>query len=246
MKSNQAKKRVKTRRPEMHISNSVRESNINFLVVVNLNLLYTVGENVDLCFCEFSCADPLLEEQVKLGESATAGLRYTEVSVNDAQEATASPEESGVVAPCPSAGVEHVRSQNTAHNADDVVKVTSEDDGLDLEAASGDLGDEGVADGTDGQLVTQGPDQHHGAGCERCRVLVSLGDESEEAHDEKHGAETAKTDQVESATTDSNAHEEPSAEHTSHVDTVLSNGEVHGLAGVESSLLEEIGRVTRE
>lgn len=99
MKSNQAKKRVKTRRPEMHISNSIRESNINFLVVVNLNLLYTVGENVDLCFCEFSCADPLLKEQVKLGESATAGLRYTEVSVNDAQEATASPEESGVVAP---------------------------------------------------------------------------------------------------------------------------------------------------
>jgi len=32
--------RVKTRRPEMQVSNSIRKSNINFFVVVNFNLLF--------------------------------------------------------------------------------------------------------------------------------------------------------------------------------------------------------------
>jgi len=75
---------------------------------------------------------------------------------------------------------------------------------------------------------------------------VSVGNESEEAHDEEHGTEATETDQVESSATDTNAHQEPCAEYTSHVDTVLSNCEIHSLAGIETGLFKEISRVTRE
>ena len=206
---------------------------------MDLNLLYVLGEHVDLGLCELSCADLLFEEHVKLGESATAGLRYTEVGVDDAQEATAGPEETGVVAPGPCAWVEHVGSQHTADNANNVVQVASKNDGLDLQAAGRDFGDEGVADSSNRQLVAQSPDQHHRAGSERCRILVGVGNKSEEAHDEKHGAEATETNQVESSATNADAHQEPRAEHTSHVDAVLSNCEIHSLAGVEASRLQQ-------
>jgi hypothetical protein len=49
--SNQAKKQKNASKHadlRCMVSDSVRKSNINFLVVVNLNLLYTVGKHVDL------------------------------------------------------------------------------------------------------------------------------------------------------------------------------------------------------
>jgi hypothetical protein len=222
------------------------KSNINFLVVVNINLLYAFSKDVDFGFGKFSRTNLLLKQQIELGESTTSGLGYTEVRVDDAKRTHSSPEETGKVAPVPSAGVEHVWRQDAADNANNVVQVASENNSLDLQAAGGDFGDKRVADGTDRQLVAQCPDQHHGTSCERGRILVSSRDKSEEAHDEKHGAEEAETDQVEGSTANSNAHEEPSAKHTGHVDAVLSNGKVHSLARVKTSLLQEISRVAGE
>lgn len=71
-------------------------------------------------------------------------------------------------------------------------------------------------------------------------------DETEETHDEEHSAETAETVQVERSTTDTAGHEEPSTEYTSHVDSVLSHGEIECLVCWYTGLLQEVSRVTRE
>lgn len=65
-------------------------------------------EYIDFGGGELACGDALLEQQVQLGEGAALGLGQAEVGVDYAEEAGAGPEESGVVAPVPGAGVKHV------------------------------------------------------------------------------------------------------------------------------------------
>lgn len=71
-------------------------------------------------------------------------------------------------------------------------------------------------------------------------------DETEEAEDEEHGAETAEAVEVERTSTDAEGHEEPRAKDTGHVDAVLTEGEVVGFVIWEAGLLEEIGGVSGE
>ncbi len=79
------------------------------------------------------------------------------------RDVRATPEETGVILPVPSARVQHVGSEDVADDRDDVVEVSAEDDGLDLKSSGGKLGNEGVGDGADGELVEESPDKHETA-----------------------------------------------------------------------------------
>lgn len=138
-------------------------------------MLHGLVKHIDLGLGELARTDPSLEEEVEFGKRPSIRLRDPEERVYDAKEADAAPEEAGIVAPIPCAGVQHVRGQDTADDGDDVVQVAAEHDRLDLKAAGGELGDKGVGDRADGQLVEERPYDHHGAGCQGGLGFVLLG-----------------------------------------------------------------------
>ncbi|KAJ8108978.1 hypothetical protein OPT61_g7795 [Boeremia exigua] len=203
-------------------------------------------KHIDLRARKLARRDVLLEQQIELREAAALGLRQPEERVDDAEEARARPEETGVVAPVPFAGVEHVRREHRRQDADDVVQVAAQHDRLDRQPARRQLGHERVAHRADRELVEQGPHQHHHAGRHGACLALARRDEAEEAHDEEHGAETAETVEVERSSSDTALHQEPRAEDTAHVDAVLAHGEVVGSRWVESGLLQEVRRVSGE
>lgn len=201
-------------------------------------------KDVDLGGGELPRADPAFEQQVQLGEGAAGGLGDPEVGVDDAQEADAGPEEAGVVFPVPLPRVQHVGGQDGTDDADDVVEVPAQDHGLDLEAAGGELGHQGITDGPHGELVTQRPDQHDGPRGEGGLFPVGLGDDAQEPEDQEHGKEAAEAPEVQGPSPDAARHEEPGPKHPRHVDAVLAQGEVVRRRRVEAGLLEEVGRVS--
>ena len=105
---------------------------------------------------ELAGRDPVGEEDVQLAVGTALGLREAEEGPHDAEEVEAEPEEAGLRPPAPGAGVQHVGRPDVVDDADDVVGVAGEDDGLGAEAGGGQLGDEGVADGADGEVVCGG------------------------------------------------------------------------------------------
>jgi hypothetical protein len=82
-------------------------------------------EDVDFSRRELASRNLLLEQEIELGESAASGLRHSVVGVNDAEAANTSPEETSIVTPIPSSGVQHVRREHRAHYADDIVEVAA-------------------------------------------------------------------------------------------------------------------------
>lgn len=92
----------------------------NSIVLVQNLLVDGFVEYVHLCGSKVSRANALLEEHVDFSKSSAAGLRESEVGVDDAAEADSAPKESGVVAPVPSGGIQHVRRQNVCDYAHDV------------------------------------------------------------------------------------------------------------------------------
>ena len=190
--------------------------------------------------------DAALKEQIEFRKGATARLRHAEVGVNDAQKADAPPEEARIVAPVPLARVQHVRGQDAADDTNHVVKVATEHDRLDLQATSGELSHEGVANSSHGQLVEKGPRKHQRSGGHRRLITVGIRDQTEEAHDQEHGAQSTQAVQIEGATANAEGHQEPGSKDTHHVDTVLAHCKVIGIGRVQTGLLQKVGRVVRE
>lgn len=134
---------------------------LHLLLIPPHNLLiqpHLIFKNIHLGARKIPRANPPLKQQIQFRKTASTGLGNPEIRIDDTEEADARPEEAGEVGPVPASGVEHVWREHGADDADDVVEVAAEDDGLDLEAAGGDLSDEGVADCADGELVEEGPD----------------------------------------------------------------------------------------
>ena len=76
----------------------------------------------------------------------------------DAQDVHTDEEEGSLWAEIPFNGRKHARNEDVVDDTDDVVGVSSEDDGLGTETSGGDLSDEAVADGSYGELVEEGED----------------------------------------------------------------------------------------
>lgn len=69
---------------------------------------------------------------------------------------------------------------------------------------------------------------------------MSFRDQTEEAEDEEHGAETAEAVEVERSSADSNSHQCPGSEDAGHIDAVLAEGEVVRFVVGEAGLFEEV------
>jgi len=65
----------------------------------------------------------------------------------------------------PCSGVEHVWDQDAKHDTANIVEVSGEDDSLLSESGRWHLGDERVADWTDGEIVNTREDKDHRTAC---------------------------------------------------------------------------------
>lgn len=68
--------------------------------------------------------------------------------------------------------------------SENLLAVAGEYDSLDLQTARRQLSYKGVADGADGELVEEGPDDHDAACGEGAFAAVGFGDETQESEDE--------------------------------------------------------------
>ena len=108
---------------------------VQFFLILIHNLLiqpHLILKNIHIRTRKFPSRHAPLKQQIQLGETPSTRFRNPEIRVNDTEEADSSPEEAGEVRPVPVTGVEHVGCEHGADDADDVVKVAAEDDGLDL------------------------------------------------------------------------------------------------------------------
>ena len=103
--------------------------------------------------------DTALKHDVQLSISPALGLGKAEKGPDETAGAETGPEEAGLASPVPGGGVEHVGEDDAVDDAEDVVEVAGEDDGLDAETGGREFGHERVADGADGGVVEEGVDQ---------------------------------------------------------------------------------------
>ena len=150
--------------------------------------------------------------------------------------------EASVVAPVPSSRIQHVRGQNRADNSDDDVQIAAQHHSLDLQPPGRNLRDERVADGSYCQLVDQCPENHHGSCSETGGLTIR--DETEEAHDEEHGAEAHQAVEVEGSTAYAESHQAPGTDDADHVDCVLAHCEgVRVVLGNAGGFEEVLGTI---
>ena len=100
-----------------------------------------------------------LEQGVQLSVGSSLGFRKAEISPCEAQETESSPEEACLAFPVPGGRIQHVWSNDSIDYTHDIVEIASKHDGFGLEASGGDFGDETVADGSNGQVVSEGIDE---------------------------------------------------------------------------------------
>ena len=193
---------------------------------------------------ELPRTDALLEQDIQLGVGLALGLGQTEVRPDKTEGAHAGPEEAGLGAPVPGGGVDHARGDDVVEDADDVVQVAGQDDGLAAEAGGGDFGHEAVADGADGDVVGESVDDEHGSD-DPGRGGVGLGGDADEADDQEEDVEADESDEVQRAATEA-GHQKP-GQHGAHgSESVLTHGEVESVGRVEAGLFVELDGVAHQ
>lgn len=102
---------------------------------------------------ELASGDLVGEEDVQFTVGPSLGFGEAEVRPRETERVEAEPEEAGLGPPVPCGGVEHVRGDDAVDDPEHVVDVAREHDGLGAETGGGQFGDEGIADGPDGQII---------------------------------------------------------------------------------------------
>ena len=95
----------------------------------------------------------MLKHEIELRVREALCFRKTEVSPEDEKKCDTSPEETTLGAPVPVVLANHLRHDCVCDEDDGVVRSTRKSDGLDAEARRRYFGGEGVADGSEGELV---------------------------------------------------------------------------------------------
>ena len=116
--------------------------------------------------------------------SSSPWFGKAEIGPEPAEGAHAGPEEARFTSPVPRGGVQHVGHDDAVDYAHDVVYVSRQHDGLGLQSCGGDFGDEGVADGADGDIVGECVDEEQGANAPGCTCGVGDADEADEEQEE--------------------------------------------------------------
>jgi hypothetical protein len=230
-----------------YVPNHLRSTAVHLLNVHSTSLFLglKLGINtLNLSSLELASRNSTLKENVELAIGSALGLRKTEISPDSTEEAGSSPEETGLGTPVPSRRVQHARSNDIGHDSDNVVCVSGEDDGLGSETGGGQLGDEGVADRSDGRIVGEGVDEKERSDGPLSSdvVTASEGDTANGQEEDAHGKLTIE---VEGPATEP-AHEEPGKDSTDSTNGVLA--ERHGETVLDShaGLLIEVGRITHK
>ena len=104
--------------------------------------------------------------------SSSPWFGKAEIGPEPAEGAHAGPEEARFTSPVPRGGVQHVGHDDAVDYAHDVVYVSRQHDGLGLQSCGGDFGDEGVADGADGDVVGEGIDEKQTTDSPACAFAV--------------------------------------------------------------------------
>lgn len=86
--------------------------------------------------------------RTNLGIGSARRFGHTEVGIDKTEETRASPKETGIVAPVPSSGVDHVRCKNVADNGNNVIRSTTESNSLNRKSSRGNFTDQGVGNST--------------------------------------------------------------------------------------------------
>jgi len=113
-------------------------------------------EFLDLGGLELPCWDLGLEKDVQLSVRTSLGLGQSEESPDQTDGSGGSPEVTGLGSKVPCGRVQHVWVKNTDDDTTNVVQVSGKDDSLGPQSSGSDLGDERVADGTNGDVVDEG------------------------------------------------------------------------------------------
>jgi hypothetical protein len=124
---------------------------------------------------------------------------------NQTEDVGARVEEGGLGTPVPSGGGQHSRSDRITEDTREVVDESSEHDRLGSKTTGTGLGDDGIADGSDGRHVDQGLDDEErsdGPGS-ALRVCKAQSTDGQEAN--KH---TGKTSHIKSGSSEFD-HQEP-------------------------------------
>lgn len=189
-------------------------------------------------------ADPLLEQNIQLAIGLALGLRQAEIRPHETEGAETRPEKPCLSAPVPRGRVDHARGDDVIEDADDIVEIAGQHDSFAAEAGGGDLGDETVADGADGEVVGEGVDDEHGADDPGGSGVGGRG-QGDKADDQQEGVEADQAGEVEGAAAES-GHQEPGEHGADGAEGVLAHGKVEGVGGVEPGLFVELHRVAHQ
>ena len=141
-------------------------------------------------------------------------------------------------------GVEHVRVDDTNNQTTQVVQVSSQDDGLCSKSGRGNFGDEGVADGSDSEIVQEGEGDQESSD-RPSAISAPLGDRAEDADEQHQGSAGSLTVEEEGSSTE-RLHDEPRSHSTDEADNEHAQVEGGGSRVVETGLLEEIGSLSHQ
>ena len=132
---------------------------------------------------------------------------------------------SGKTYPC--TGVQHARSKDVANAGSKVVEVTGQDNGLLAQTSRGDLGNDGVADGSDCDVVDAGECKEESTDGPLSASVTPVNGTAG-SNDNKNDDHSQITKDIESATSDTR-NESPGNEDTDGADSVLTKGHGEGV-----------------
>jgi hypothetical protein len=126
-----------------------------------------------------------LKQNIQLTVRPPARLRKSKIRPKPTQCTHPRPKEARLAPPVPRRRIQHIRHDDAVHDAHHVIHISRQDDGFGLQARGGDLGDEGVADGPDGDVVGERVDEEEAADAPGRAFGVRDGDEADEEQEQR-------------------------------------------------------------
>ena len=192
---------------------------------------------------EFSCGNPVLEKDIELAVRSSLRLGETEVGPDNTEKTGSAPEVTRLGSPVPGSRVEHVRVEDTDNDTTNVVQVSGEDNSLGSQSGRAHLGNEGVANGTNGNVVDESEDNEKGSNSPSgTRRLLDCAEDTGEEHDR---AASDLSPDVNITTTEW-LHKEPRRDGSDTSDNKHDQVERRSSVGSETGRDEEVGGHSHE
>jgi hypothetical protein len=136
-----------------------------FLLLLLNKSFSILGINVDIELPELAGLDFIRKQHVQLFIGTILALGKSEESPDKEEKRSTCPEESSLALQVQCGGVQQVRVDSTTDDVSDIVCNSGKTDTLVAQAGCGCFADDGVADGSDGEVVDEKPHEHHDCLC---------------------------------------------------------------------------------